>query len=90
MRGQDNTHLSTQCMLLFLLYCLWMPLLVYKSAGIKDAALGPLTGIFHIHHLDVEKKKKRQSADQQPYAHSVSQDETGVRCVLWIKTSSFQ
>lgn len=44
---------------------------VYKSPGFKDAALGPLTGIFHIHHLDAE----NQSADQQPCSHSVPQVE---------------
>lgn len=59
----------------------WMPLPVYKSPGFKDAALGPLTGIFHIHHLDAE----NQSADQRPRSHSVPQDEpqdggAGVYC----------
>ena len=48
-----------------------MPLPVYKSPGFKDTALGPLTGIFHIHHLDAE----NQSADQRPCSHSAPQDE---------------
>lgn len=48
-----------------------MPLPVYKSPSFKDAAFRPLTGIFHIHHLDAE----NQSADQRPCSHSVPQDE---------------
>lgn len=88
--GHGNTRSSRQCTILFLLYCLWMPLLVYKSVRHQGRSVG--TPNWDLSHPPSGrgKEKKREKNKKQKKSRALTSN-----CAVFsggdeVKTSSFQ